>query len=166
MLVIDGQQRLTPLTLLVAALARTLEGLDEDKREPVDGFLPRKLRNYYLVNPEEAGERHYKLLLSQTDKASLIAIIGGLERPKNYSVRITENFALFQSWIETRKSDLSSICQGLAKLLVVDVALSRDQDNPQLIFESMNSTGRELSQADHSKPFAEICRGHDSQAAA
>src|ERR1700757_1131998 len=90
MLVIDGQQRLTTLTLLVAALARTLEGLDEDKREPVDGFSPRKLRNYYLVNPEEAGERHYKLLLSQTDKASLIAIIGGLERPKDYSVRITE----------------------------------------------------------------------------
>src|ERR1700757_5125252 len=90
LLVIDGQQRLTTLTLLVAALARTLEGLDEDNREPVDGFSPRKLRNYYLVNPEEAGERHYKLLLSQTDKASLIAIIGGLERPKDYSVRITE----------------------------------------------------------------------------
>jgi uncharacterized protein with ParB-like and HNH nuclease domain len=40
------------------------------------------------------------------------------------------------------------VCRGISKLLVVDVALSRDQDNPQLIFESMNSTGRELSQAD------------------
>ena len=153
MLVIDGQQRLTTLTLLIAALARALESLDEERREPVDGFSPRKLRNYYLVNPEEAGERHYKLLLSQTDKASLIAIVGGLERPKDYSLRITENFAFFQSWIEMRKSDLSSICQGLAKLLVVDVALSRDQDNPQLIFESMNSTGRELSQADLIRNF-------------
>jgi uncharacterized protein with ParB-like and HNH nuclease domain/predicted transport protein len=153
MLVIDGQQRLTTLTLLIAALAGALEHLDEDKREPVDGFSPRKLRNYYLVNPEEAGERHYKLLLSQTDKASLIAIIGGLERPKDYSLRITGNFTLFQSWIETRKGDLTSICQGLAKLLVVDVALNRDQDNPQLIFESMNSTGRELSQADLIRNF-------------
>lgn len=153
MLVIDGQQRLTTLTLVIAALAGALESLDESKREPVDGFSPRKLRNYYLVNPEESGERHYKLLLSQTDKASLIAVIGGLERPKDFSLRITENFALFQSWIETRKNDLTAICHGLAKLLVVDVALSRDQDNPQLIFESMNSTGRELSQADLIRNF-------------
>ena len=153
MLVIDGQQRLTTLTLVIAALAGALENLDEDKREPVDGFSPRKLRNYYLVNPEETGERHYKLLLSQTDKASLIAVIGGLERPKDFSLRITENFALFQCWIETRKNDLTAICHGLAKLLVVDVALSRDQDNPQLIFESMNSTGRELSQADLIRNF-------------
>ena len=91
--------------------------------------------------------------MSQTDKASLIAVIGGLERPKDFSLRITENFALFQSWIETRKNDLTAICHGLAKLLVVDVALSRDQDNPQLIFESMNSTGRELSQADLIRNF-------------
>ena len=153
MLVIDGQQRLTTLTLVIAALAGALESLEENKREPVDGFSPRKLRNYYLVNPEETGERHYKLLLSQTDKASLIAVIGGLERPKDFSLRITENFALFQSWIETRKNDLTAICHGLAKLLVVDVALSRDQDNPQLIFESMNSTGRELSQADLIRNF-------------
>jgi uncharacterized protein with ParB-like and HNH nuclease domain/predicted transport protein len=153
MLVIDGQQRLTTLTLVIAALAGALENLDEDKREPVDGFSPRKLRNYYLVNPEETGERHYKLLLSQTDKASLIAVIGGLERPKDFSLRITENFALFQSWIETGKNDLTAICHGLAKLLVVDVALSREQDNPQLIFESMNSTGRELSQADLIRNF-------------
>ena len=153
MLVIDGQQRLTTLTLVIAALAGALESLEESKREPVDGFSPRKLRNYYLVNPEETGERHYKLLLSQTDKASLIAVIGGLERPKDFSLRITENFALFQRWIETRKNDLTAICHGLAKLLVVDVALSRDQDNPQLIFESMNSTGRELSQADLIRNF-------------
>jgi uncharacterized protein with ParB-like and HNH nuclease domain/predicted transport protein len=153
MLVIDGQQRLTTLTLVIAALAGALENLDEDKREPIDGFSPRKLRHYYLVNPEETGERHYKLLLSQTDKASLIAVIGGLERPKDFSLRITENFALFQCWIETRKNDLTAICHGLAKLLVVDVALSRDQDNPQLIFESMNSTGRELSQADLIRNF-------------
>ena len=43
--------------------------------------------------------------------------------------------------------------RGLAKLVVVDIALNRDQDNPQLIFESMNSTGRELSQADLIRNF-------------
>src|ERR1039457_2742765 len=50
LLVIDGQQRLTTLTLLLAVLARALEKRDEADREPVDGFSPRKLRNYYLVN--------------------------------------------------------------------------------------------------------------------
>ena len=63
LLVIDGQQRLTTVTLLIAALAKAL-----GEAEPVDGFSARKLRNYYLLNPEEKGDRHYKLLLSQADK--------------------------------------------------------------------------------------------------
>lgn len=147
-LVIDGQQRLTTVTLLIAALARALgEG------EPVDGFSPRKLRNYYLLNPEETGERYFKLLLSQTDKASLMAIVGGSDMPKDHSLRVNQNYAMFESWIAGCKGDLVAVCNGLAKLVVVDVALNRDQDNPQLIFESMNSTGRELSQADLIRNF-------------
>ena len=153
LLVIDGQQRLTTVTILLAALTQELESLPEDKREPVDGFSPRKLRNYYMVNPEEEGERHYKLILSQTDKASLMAIVDGHDQPKDISLRVAENFALFKELLSEQKGELTSICKGLAKLLVVDVALSRDQDNPQLIFESMNSTGRELSQADLIRNF-------------
>ena len=153
LLVIDGQQRLTTVSLLIVALVRALEKLDEGKWEPVDGFSPRKLRNYYLLNPEEEGDRHYKLILSQTDKGSLIATIGDKEQPKDYSLRVTENFKLFQSWVAGCKGDLAVLCKGLAKLVVVDVALSRDQDNPQLIFESMNSTGRELTQADLIRNF-------------
>ena len=153
MLVIDGQQRLTTLTLLLAALANALDKLDEANWEPVDGFSPRKLRNYYLLNPEEEGERHFKLVLSQTDKASLSAIVGGSEQPKERSLRVTENFALFVSLITARNGDLAAVCKGLAKLIVVDIALNRDQDNPQLIFESMNSTGLELSQADLIRNF-------------
>ena len=63
LLVIDGQQRLTTLTLLLAALAKALEKQEERQREPVDGFSPRKLRHYYLLNTEEDGEQRYKLLL-------------------------------------------------------------------------------------------------------
>lgn len=148
LLVIDGQQRLTTVTLLLAALADALG--DE---EPVDGFSARKLRNYYLLNPEETGERHYKLLLSQTDKKTLKAIVGGKDQPAEHSIRVTENFALFEELIAGSKGDLDAICNGLAKLVVVDIALNRDQDNPQLIFESMNSTGRELSQADLIRNF-------------
>lgn len=148
LLVIDGQQRLTTVTLLIAALARALEKLDEEKREPLDGFSPRKLRNYYLLNPEEEGEKYYKLILSQTDKDSLTSIVSNREQPKEFSLRVKENFELFESWIAGCKDDLTPLCKGLAKLIVVDIALNRDQDNPQLIFESMNSTGKELSQAD------------------
>jgi uncharacterized protein with ParB-like and HNH nuclease domain len=146
LLIIDGQQRLTTVTLLITALANAL-----GDTEPVEGFSQRKLRNYYLLNPEEDGEQHFKLILSQTDKASLIAILNQSEQPKDYSIRVTENLKLFESLIKDHKDNLATVCKGLAKLLVVDVALSRDQDNPQLIFESMNSTGRELSQAD--QPF-------------
>jgi uncharacterized protein with ParB-like and HNH nuclease domain/predicted transport protein len=148
LLVIDGQQRLTTVSLLIEALARAL-----GEAEPVDGFSPRKLRNYYLVNPEEDGERHYKLVLSQTDRDSLMAIVAGTDQPAEQSLRVTQNFDLFESLIAECKGDLSSICKGLAKLMVVDISLSRDQDNPQLIFESMNSTGRELSQADLIRNF-------------
>ena len=148
LLVIDGQQRLTTVALLLEALARAVgEG------EPVDGFSAAKLRHYYLSNPLESGDRYFKLLLSQTDNASLKAIIKNTEQPKDPSLRVTHNFDLFTELLDGQKGDLASVCRGLAKLVVVDIALSRDQDNPQLIFESMNSTGKELSQADLIRNF-------------
>ena len=148
LLVIDGQQRLTTVSLLLAALAKAVA-----ESEPFDGFSRRKIKNYYLLNPEESGERHFKLLLSQTDKASLTAIVGDGEEPQQPSLRITENFELFTKWIADGKVELAALCKGLAKLVVVDIALTRDQDNPQLIFGSMNSTGKELSQADLIRNF-------------
>lgn len=141
--VIDGQQRITTVTLLLAALA---EFMGED--EPVDGFSARKLRNYYLLNPEESGDRRYKLLLTQTDRDSLLAIVDQADRPTDYSERIYANFELFKKWISENPDRMEAVCVGMEKLFVVDVALTRGQDNPQLIFESMNSTGLALSQAD------------------
>jgi uncharacterized protein with ParB-like and HNH nuclease domain len=148
LLVIDGQQRLTTVTLLIAALAKAL-----GDQEPLEDFSAAKLRGYYLLNPLEKEERKYKLLLSQTDKDSLIAVVGESVQPKEPSLRVTENFKLFEDLIASCKPDLVPVCKGLAKLVVVDIALNRDQDNPQLIFESMNSTGRELSQADLIRNF-------------
>lgn len=153
LLVIDGQQRLTTASLLIAALAEELEGFDEHRREPIEGFSPRKLRNYYLVNPEEKGNLHFKLLLSETDRDTLCAIVRGIDRPHDGSLRINENFAFFKTEITKLKGDIAALCRGLAKLVVVDIALTRGQDDPQLIFESMNSTGRELSQADLIRNF-------------
>lgn len=148
LLVIDGQQRLTTVTLLTEALARSLSDT-----EPLDGFCAKKLRNYYLLNPLEDGERRYKLLLSQTDKASLMALLDQQPKPMKHSLRIKANFELFQKWVNEIKDDLIPLCKGLAKLVIVDISLNRDQDNPQLIFESLNSTGRELGQADLIRNF-------------
>jgi uncharacterized protein with ParB-like and HNH nuclease domain/predicted transport protein len=152
LLVIDGQQRLTTITLLIAALADALDQQPDDAREPIDGFSPRKLRNYYLVNPEEEGERHYRLLLSQTDRETLVALLDRRDLPAEPSLRITENISLFRTWIASA-NNFKLICQGIAKLLVIDTSLTRGEDNPQLIFESMNSTGKELSQADLVRNF-------------
>ena len=148
LLVIDGQQRLTTVTLLIEALARAM-----GDREPVDGFSAAKLRHYYLSNPLESGDRYFKLLLSQTDNTSLKAVIKNSEQPQEPSLRVTQNFDLFTELLAGQQADLVPVCRGLAKLVVVDIALSRDQDNPQLIFESMNSTGKELSQADLIRNF-------------
>lgn len=148
LLVIDGQQRLTTVTLLIEALARAV-----GSEEPIDGFSARKLRHYYLLNELEDGEKRYKLTLSQTDKSSLLALLDHHPTPPEPSIRIEENFAFFTKWIEEAKDEMAVICRGLAKLVVVDIALNRAQDNPQLIFESLNSTGRELSQADLIRNF-------------
>ena len=144
LLVIDGQQRLTTVMLILEALGRHV-----GDGEPVDGFSAKKLRSYYLLNPLEEGERGFKLLLTQTDKQSLLALMQQKPEPTESSLRISQNFAFFQEQVRSLEATgLALLCKGLAKLTIVDIALSRDQDNPQLIFESMNSTGRELSQAD------------------
>ncbi len=149
MLVIDGQQRLTTVSLILEALARQLG----DTAEPMDGFSAKKLRSYYLLNPLEEGERGYKLLLTQTDKQTLLSLLEQKALPEQYSLQLKENFEFFVKQVASLGEDLEPLCKGLAKLMVVDISLSRDQDNPQLIFESMNSTGRELSQADLIRNF-------------
>lgn len=146
LVVIDGQQRLTTSTLLIAALANHFES--RNVGELLEAFSAKKLRNYYLLNPDEEGERHFKLILSEADKETLLAILQSAPARAEASSRINENYALFQELIFQHQSELEAICQGLAKLVIVDVSLDRSQDNPQLIFESMNSTGLDLSQAD------------------
>ncbi len=149
-LVIDGQQRLTTVTLLLTALADVLDGLPEDQQEPIEEFAPAIIRDTYLTRRHQKGDKRFKLLLSDTDRATLMALVDPTAAvlPAEPSIRIQENHQFFLEQLRAPTTALAVVCRGISKLLVVDVALSRDQDNPQLIFESMNSTGRELSQAD------------------
>ena len=77
------------MSLLLGALAKAVA-----ETEPFDGFSQRKIKNYYLLNPEESGERHFKLLLSQTDRASLTAIVGDGESHSTRTQRRRSNPAL------------------------------------------------------------------------
>ena len=139
-LVIDGQQRLTTITLLLAALVEVV-----GESEPVEGFSAGEIRESYLVNHRRSGEEFYKLLLTNTDRDTLKAIVAGHDLPDAKSERILTNYEMLRDWLSAGGDVIEAVCAGLAKLIMVDIALSREHDNPQLIFESMNSTGRELS---------------------
>ena len=161
MFLIDGQQRLATMILLITALYDTLITLPENQQEPFERFNPEILKQNYLINSGEKGDRQYKLILSQTDKDTLISIIKGTELPKNHSIKIKENYDYFRERIASIKTNLDVLCKGMIKLIVVDTALNRGQDNPQLIFESMNSTGKELTQTDLIRNF--ILMGLDQE---
>lgn len=143
LLVIDGQQRMTTLTLFLLALGKAIEESDQT----VD-ITKKKIKNYYLVNSEEDGELFYKLILTQSDKDTLVSLLSEKKLGDDYSQKVFENYNFFMDAIKKSGISLNRLYQGLSKLIVVDIALDRDHDNPQLIFESLNSTGLDLSQAD------------------
>lgn len=142
--VIDGQQRLTTLSLLLVALALAVQ----DARAPQD-ISREEIYASYLVNTYGKGEQHYKLLLTQSDKEALIEIIDhpGHISSEKVSHRLSENFLFFVERIHQGTIDLHTLYEGISRLIIVEIMLGRD-DNPQLIFESLNSTGMDLSQAD------------------
>ncbi len=145
LLIIDGQQRLTTITLLLIALRDHLN--DED--EFLEKFSRKKIENRYLINSDEKGDKKFKLILSELDRDTLLSLIDENKRkPSELSVKIMENFKLFEEWIRKNTDKLETIFKGLDKLMVVEISLERGKDNPQLIFESMNSTGKDLTQTD------------------
>ncbi|MGD1863165.1 MAG: DUF262 domain-containing protein [Phormidesmis sp.] len=143
LLVIDGQQRLTTISLLLTAFRQAIAASEE----PLD-ISRRKLENYYLFNPEEDNDDRYKLLLTKSDRETFIRLIEEREVTQDASQHILENYQFFETQIRKSGINLNQLYQGLSKLLIVNIALDRDRDNPQLIFESLNSTGLDLSQAD------------------
>ncbi|WQT45317.1 DUF262 and DUF1524 domain-containing protein [Helicobacter pylori] len=145
LLIIDGQQRLTTITLLFIALRDHLN--DED--EFLEKFSRQKIQNRYLINSDEKGDKKFRLILSESDRDTLLSLIDENRRkPSEPSLKIMENFKLFEEWIRKNTDKLETIFKGLDKLMVVEISLERGKDNPQIIFESMNSTGKVLTQTD------------------
>ncbi|PDW17369.1 GmrSD restriction endonuclease domain-containing protein [Helicobacter pylori] len=144
LLIIDGQQRLTTITLLFIALRDHLN--DED--EFLEKFSREKIESY-LINSDKDGDKKFKLILSESDKDTLLSLIDENKRkPSELSLKIMENFKLFEKWIRKNTDKLETIFKGLEKLMIVWIALEKGKDDPQLIFESMNSKGIELTQTD------------------
>ncbi|MCQ2682823.1 DUF262 and DUF1524 domain-containing protein [Helicobacter pylori] len=136
LLIIDGQQRLTTITLLLTALRDHWS----DKRKEIE--------NDYLINSDKDGDKKFRLILSDSDKDTLLSLIDKNRRePSKPSSKIMENFKLFEEWV-SNTNKLETIFKGLEKLMIVYIALKKGKDDPQLIFESMNSKGMELTQTD------------------
>ncbi|GAA6893789.1 hypothetical protein HpHNI78_10860 [Helicobacter pylori] len=145
LLIIDGQQRLTTITLLLTALRDHLS--DED--ESLEKFSHQKIQNDYLINSDKDGDKKFRLILSDSDKDTLLSLIDKDRRkPSEPSSKIVENFKLFEEWVSKNTNQLETIFKGLEKLMIVWIALEKEKDEPQLIFESMNSKGMELTQTD------------------
>jgi uncharacterized protein with ParB-like and HNH nuclease domain len=145
LLVIDGQQRLTTITLLLTALAQAAKSNSDSLNFSYD-----LIYDYYLTNRHSKGEEYYKLHLTQGDKNTLIQLIEDPARAKAElsPSRLLENYLFFEDRLRQGVANLNTVYAGIGKLIIVDISLDRDHDNPQLIFESLNSTGMDLSQAD------------------
>ncbi len=153
-LLIDGQQRLTTLTILLTILRNRLPDADSDTEQSYDEeAIPSSLEmeSYYLINTFGKGDRRYKLHLRRADQETMMALLDRKEMPSGASQRICENFAFFEEHLNEAPIDI--VYRGIKKLVAVDVCLTRGQDDPQMIFESLNSTGLNLTQADLIRNF-------------
>jgi uncharacterized protein with ParB-like and HNH nuclease domain/predicted transport protein len=160
-LLIDGQQRMTTLTLLLIALRDQMNQAQGNGNGGDEESTPEELDDYYLRNRHGKGDRRHKLHLRRADHDTLIALLDGKDIPDNASERVKENFLFLRDLVA--QADVQTVYAGIKKLVVVDVSLTRGQDDPQMIFESLNSTGVDLTQADLIRNFVLMRLDESSQ---
>lgn len=159
LLVIDGQQRLTSLSLMLLAMRKLAMGGKDV------GAGHKKIANLYLVNgnEEEDSEEYIKLRLTRSDKETYTKLCLDLPLGEGDDNRVQANYRFFLSAFETGRTDPAEVFKGIQRLQLVYIALELGKDNPQLIFESMNSTGLDLAQADLVRNFVLMGLPHGLQ---
>jgi uncharacterized protein with ParB-like and HNH nuclease domain/predicted transport protein len=150
-LLIDGQQRLTTIILLLTALRDRMREVDYEGDNVDDTLTPIEIEDYYLINRHGRNERRYKLHLRRSDQETIATYLDARDLPNNVSSAIQVNYDFLKNLVDA--ADLKVVFSGIAKLVIVDVCLTRGQDDPQMIFESLNSTGLDLTQADLIRNF-------------
>ena len=144
-IIIDGQQRLTTLALLIAALRDYLRNSGDKSK------LPDELHDY-LTNRYEEDEGHYKVLPTQVDRDSYQRLVGSKKATE--SSLICDAYSFFYEKLQDTESSKDSRLDAsklknmlLSRLSLVSIFLD-EQDDPYLIYESLNYKGCHLSQAD------------------
>lgn len=140
---IDGQQRIITLMVLLSCL-RNIVKKDE---------LLRKIEAGYLLNYQEKGENRYKLVPSEGDRNNFKKIIDGDMNLLDSKLKDTFNFFTKELKSYKNESDLEKL-RGIIinHLFLVNIDVGRNED-PYLIFESLNAKGTPLTQADLIKNY-------------
>ncbi|MGI6127027.1 MAG: GmrSD restriction endonuclease domain-containing protein [Planifilum sp.] len=142
-MIIDGQQRITTMTLLLIALRDYALAHPDDKT-----VKAQQIENTLLKNEYEDGADRYKLLLTDTDREILIDLVERKPIAKDVVSRLLTNYQFFADQVEKQELLPAEIYEAVGKLQIVNITLERDKDDAQAIFESLNSTGKELSESD------------------
>ena len=143
-LLIDGQQRLTTLTLLLIALRNYILKENSENIE----VNPDEISNDLLINLYGKENDKYKIFLTQTDRDILIKLIDNVPIDETTNSNILKNYNYFYQQIARKEISVSQIYQGIGKLQIVNITLESGKDDPQAIFESLNSTGLDLKDSD------------------
>lgn len=134
---------MTTLTLLLLALR------DYVIKNPGDTTInARRIDNMLLKNEYENGDERYKLLLTETDRDILISLVEEKPIAEGTRSRLIENYNFFANKLADKEIQPAEVYESIGKLQIVNITLDRTVDDAQAIFESLNSTGKELSESD------------------
>ena len=142
-MIIDGQQRITTLSLLLIALR------DYGESHPEDITInSRRIDNMLLKNEYEDGDERYKLILTETDRDLFISLVEKKPISAPGLSRVLSNYNFLAGKIADMELQPKDVYEAIGKLQIVNITLDRNVDDAQAIFESLNSTGKELSESD------------------